>query len=138
MFTNLLDKLTMHYIFKYMTAIIIEISLMTIITQSYEWFVMWNVIMWQKEKSLGEMLYLLDSEEISKFQKSEKWILVFYVILMIVLIVFRFSQRLSFLFYRFQPGEEVDTVMLYLYGLVICLILTSTFALLVFQLKKYH
>ena len=67
MFTNLFEELTMHYIFKYMTAIIIEISLMTIITQSYEWFVMWNVIMWQKEKSLGEMLYLLDNEEISKF-----------------------------------------------------------------------
>ena len=56
---------------------------------------------------------------------------------MLVLIAWRFTLKLSFLFYKYQPGD-VDVDMLYLYGFVICLILTSTFTLLVFQLKKYH
>ena len=93
LFTNIIKPKFFLYWISYMTPIIIEISFITVITQSYEWFVVWHVIMWQKDKSLGEMLYLLDSDTISKFQKREKLIFVCFIALMVLLITLRIVQR---------------------------------------------
>ena len=129
----------MPYMLVFMELILL-LSQIALITQMYEWLTILTIITYQKDKSLGEILYKLNLHGIKTFRTIELINFVFYLLLVVAMVTLKCFGDYYWLLspkYILNPGTKQFNLIEATDWLP-ALLLVVIFCVLVYQMNHYH
>jgi hypothetical protein len=119
-----------------------ELYFLTVIAQIYEWLTMITIILWQKDKSLGKMIYIITEEGGCKyFMRQEGFNLIGFITFVVSSFLYRYVLFTREVDERFTSSEQFKDVTFSIYDMhnwIVVLVLSSVFAPSVYLIKNYH
>ena len=88
-FTNIINPITVTPYLMIIMEVIICLSQIALCLQTYEWLTMLSIISYQRDKSLGEITYLLNNSGIRHFHLIELRNLIICVVIIVALIALK-------------------------------------------------
>ena len=119
---------------------ILLLSQIALITQMYEWLTIYCIITFQKHKSLGEIMYKLNTKGIHTFRMLEVVNFVIYLTLVVIMFVLKGIGDYYWLespTYILRHGTKQFTFIA-LTDYIPSVLLIAIFSALVYQMRHYH